>query len=73
MVIKSYDQLLVDSFDRIMGGKHFDSNYQPYTREFLEKMREYFQDREEYEKCQFIKSVIDLRFDHDLGFKTRLQ
>ena len=67
--IKSYDQLILNSFSRIKDGFCFDENYQPYTKDFLQKVIEYFKEREEYEKCQLVKAILDKRFNHDDGFK----
>jgi hypothetical protein len=66
--IKSYDALILHNFERIKSGKYFDDNYHPYTKEFLEKMIQYFIQREEYENCDFLKKHIDMRFSHDFGF-----
>lgn len=68
-VIKSYDTLIRHNFDRIKSGKYFDDNYQPYSEDFLQKMIDYFLQREEYESCNIIKNHMDIRFNHDIGFK----
>jgi len=68
--IKSYDQLILSSFSRIRNGFFFDENYQPYTKEFLEKMTHYFLTKEDYESCQILKNFIDIRFDHENGYKN---
>lgn len=67
--IKSYDQLMSSSFSRIKNGFYFDEKYHPYTKEFLEKMIVYFRDREDYESCQVLKNLMDVRFDHENGYK----
>lgn len=66
--IKSYETLIRHNFDRIKSGKYFDDNYQPYTKEFLEKMIEYFSEIEEYESCVIVRDHIAIRFNHEVGF-----
>lgn len=73
MRLRSYDNLMIESYDRIKEGKHFDGNYQPYTKDFLDKMLFFFQEKEEYNHCQLIKSIIDLRFNHDFGFNSKIE
>ncbi len=63
---------MVSSFNRIKQGKHFDENYQPYTKEFLEKIIDHFLEKEDYESCHLIKSIIDIRFDHNNGFNNKI-
>ncbi len=65
MSLRSYDNLMVNSIDRIRSGFYFDENYHPYSKEFLNSMISYFQDKEDYESCQVIKIVMDKRFNHD--------
>lgn len=69
--IRSYDTLILHNFERLKSGKYFDDNYQPYTKEFLQKMIEYFVVREEYENCDFIQKHINARFSHESGFTTK--
>ena len=68
--IKSYDQLMIDSFCRVKNGFYFNENYQPYSREFLVEVIEYFLSKEDYESCQILKDLIDTRFNHDNGYNT---
>jgi hypothetical protein len=70
MGIKSYDNLMISSINRIKDGFYFDENYHPYTREFLDVMITYFKDKEDYESCQLLKNVIDKRFNHENGYKS---
>lgn len=68
--IKSYDQLMINNFNRIKTGLYFDDNYQPYSKDFLNEMIEYFLSKENYESCQILKELIDRRFNHDNGYNT---
>lgn len=66
--IRSYDFLINNSYDRINEGKHFDEKLKPYTKEFIKDMIQYFELKEEFEKCQTLKRFND-RFDHEKNYK----
>lgn len=66
--IRSYDFLINNSYDRIKEGKHFDEKLKPYTKEFIKDMIQYFELKEEFEKCQIIQKFND-RFDHEKNYK----
>jgi hypothetical protein len=66
--IHSYDFLINNSYDRIKKGKHFDEKLKPYTKEFTKDMIQYFELKEEFEKCQTLQKFND-RFDHEKNYK----
>ena len=66
--IHSYDFLINNSYDRIKEGKLFDEKLKPYTKEFIKDMIQYFELKEEFEKCQNLKKFND-RFDHEKNYK----
>ena len=70
-VLRSYDNLIIGNWIRIFSGKHFDENFQPYTQDFIKEIIQYFQSREEYEKCQFLKEYISNRFDHEKNYLSK--
>jgi hypothetical protein len=67
-VLKSYDNLINSNFQRISNGKHFDEKFKLYDQKFLNEMIFYYQNREEYEKCQFLLNYIKNRFDHKKNY-----
>jgi hypothetical protein len=67
-VLKSYDNLINSNFQRILNGKHFDEKFKIYDQKFLNEMIFYYQNREEYEKCQFLLNYIKKRFDHKKNY-----
>ncbi len=69
MVMKSYEYLMQDTFNRIKEGKITDENFKPYTEEFIKKILQYFENKEEYEKCKTISDFLNIRFNHDLNYK----
>lgn len=62
------DILMNDCYDRILSGNPLNNNYKPYTKKFLLKVKDYFEGREEYEKCKTLTDFINKRFDHEYGY-----
>jgi len=68
LVIKSYDYLINNSYDRILNGKNYDDKFKLYQLDFINEMIDYFELREEYEKCQILKNYKEKRFDHKKNY-----
>jgi hypothetical protein len=68
LVIKGYEYLMSDCYNRIKSGKPFDVNFKPYTKEFTTKVLKYFEEKEEYEKCKTLVDFINIKFNHELGY-----
>ncbi len=66
--LKSYDNLMNTSYQRIVSGFTFDESFKPYSKEFLEKLLNYFEEKEMYEECAFLNNFIKQRFNHDLNY-----
>jgi hypothetical protein len=49
---------------RISQDKPFDDKLKPYKESQIKEVLEYFEDREDYEKCQIISDFINKRFNH---------
>lgn len=69
LVLRSYEYLMRDSLDRIKAGKNYDVNFKPYSKEFINKMIYFFEEREEYENCKTLVDFLNIRFDHNLNYK----
>jgi len=67
--LKSYDYLMNSTFERIKVGKFFNENFEAYSKDFINKIMKYFENREEYEKCQILVNFIEKRFNHEENFK----
>ena len=65
--IKSHDTRINTAFERISDGKLLDDELKPYTRKFIEEIIQYFETREEYEKCQTLKDVLE-NMDHKKNY-----
>ncbi len=71
-VLRSFDALMITTYQRMSTGLYFDNNLKPYRREFFEKVLNYFIEKEQYEECSIIRDIIESRFNHDdeLNFKN---
>lgn len=67
-VLKSYDTLINSNFQRITKGKHYDENFILYDQKFIDEMIFYYQNREEYERCQYLVNYKEKRFDHKKNY-----
>ncbi len=67
-VLKSYDTLINSNFQRIKEGKHYDENFILYDQKFIDEMIFYYQNREEYERCQYLVNYKEKRFNHKKNY-----
>jgi hypothetical protein len=51
-------------YNRISQNKPFDKTLKPYKKSHIDEVLEYFEDREDYEKCQILSDFINSRFNH---------
>jgi len=68
IVMHSYDYLMNSNYERINKGKCYDINFKAYENKLVEKMIEYFEQREEYEKCKVLLDFSKERFDHEKNY-----
>jgi hypothetical protein len=68
--LHSYDLLMNQTYERIMHGIYYDNNLKLYSKVFLNKVLNYFEQIEDYEKCSVLQDIIIKRFDHENNFKT---
>lgn len=57
-------------YQRICNNRPFGNNLKPYPKNILNEVLEYFEKKEEFEKCQFIKDFIKDRFNHNKKYTT---
>ena len=54
-VLRSYDYLINDNYNRIKSGKDFDTNFKHYTKDFIKEMISYLENRFDHEKNYLLK------------------
>lgn len=62
--LKTLNSFMIEIYNRISKDKPFDDKLKPYKKSQIEEVLEYFEDREDYEKCQIISDFIKKRFNH---------
>jgi len=62
--LRTLNSFMNEVYQRISENKPFDINLKPYKEEQIREVLEYFEDREDYEKCQVISNFINKRFNH---------
>lgn len=58
-----------EDYQRIIQGKRLNLLNEPYTLDYIESMLEYYEESEQYEKCQEINKVIKSLRNHNLNYK----
>jgi hypothetical protein len=53
------------TFERLKSGFYFDVNLKPYRKDFIQKILEYFEQKEKYEECAIIREILKNRFNHE--------
>ena len=66
--LKSFDFLIQDTFSRIEKGFPYSINLKPYTQELVKEVLQYFEEKEEFEKCIIIHKFIQERFQHEKNY-----
>jgi|LakMenEpi03Aug12_release.lakeMendotaPanAssembly.Ray.scaffolds.fasta_scaffold3400256_2 hypothetical protein len=67
--IKTVDSVMCEIYQRIVNKKPFDKNLKPYSKEKIEKVIEYFENKEDYEKCHELSSYINL--NHEIEYTKK--
>ena len=65
--IKSNDTRINTAYGRIAKGWPFDERLVPYSVSFMKQIIKYFEEKEDFEKCQKVLDVIE-RNDHEKGY-----
>lgn len=64
------DSIFESIMYRLKRGIYFDANLVPYDKKFLDKILEFYQEKEMYENCIIIKNIIDnFKHDDELNYK----
>jgi hypothetical protein len=66
--LKTKDSYLREIYQRVYENKPFDKNLKPYKESLLRDTLLYFEEKEDYEKCQVISDFINQRFNHVTNF-----
>lgn len=62
--LRTLNSLMNEIYERVSQNKPFDSNLRPYKESQIKDVLDYFEEREDYEKCQVLSDFLNLRFNH---------
>jgi hypothetical protein len=68
--LHSYDLLMNQTYERLSQGIYYDNNLKLYSKVFLNKVLNYFERNEDYEKCSVLRDLVTKRFDYENNFKN---
>tara|TARA_B110000858_G_C17423299_1_gene302107 strand:+ start:75 stop:287 length:213 start_codon:yes stop_codon:yes gene_type:complete len=66
----TYYEFVEDNLNRIKKGMYFDLALNPFDSDFIDRMIEFYEESEEYEKCQYLLVFKKKRFNHKYGYKN---
>jgi hypothetical protein len=61
------------NYERILNGKKLDLTSRPYNIKFIDKMINFYEEKEEYEKCEVIHSFKKELLDHENNYLLKQQ
>lgn len=68
--LRSYDNKMISSYQRMVDGIFVDENFIHYSKDFFIEVLKYLEDNELYEKCEILNRVINKRFDHESNYRV---
>ena len=66
--LRTLNSFMFEVYERISQNKPFDTNLKTYKESQVKDVLDYFEEREDYEKCQVISKFINERFNHDINY-----
>lgn len=60
--LRTLDSVMLEVYDRITLNKPFDKKLKPYSKEKIKMALDFFERKEDYEKCKVIYDFINNRF-----------
>ena len=66
--LRTLNSFMFEVYERISQNKPFDTSLKPYKESQVKDVLDYFEEREDYEKCQVISNFINERFNHDINY-----
>ncbi len=70
--LKSVEASMIEICERILQNKPFHKNLKPYTLVEIKNTLNYFEKKEDYEKCLILHSFMQNNFNHGVDYKKEL-
>ena len=66
--LRTLNSFMNEIYQRVSENKPFDYNLKPYKESQIKEVLEYFEIREDYEKCQILSNFLNSRFNHTINY-----
>jgi hypothetical protein len=66
--LRTLNSFMNEVYDRVSKNKPFDTSLKPYKESLIKEVLCYFEDKEDYEKCQVLSDFINVRFNHIVNY-----
>ena len=66
--LRTLNSFMNEVYDRVSKNKPFDTNLKPDKESQIKEVLEYFEEKEDYEKCQVLSDFINVRFNHIINY-----
>ncbi len=66
--LRSLDYKMNEILSRLNQGKTYGYDLKPYGEKVLKRALKFFEENEEYEKCQLLIKYIENRFNHEKNY-----
>jgi len=66
--LRTLNSFMNEIYQRVSENKPFDTNLKPYKEFQIKETLEYFETRQDYEKCQVLSEFINNRFNHTVNY-----
>lgn len=66
--LRTLNSFMNEIYQRIYENKPYDFNLKPYKESQIKETLEYFEIREDYEKCQVLSNFLNNRFNHTVNY-----
>lgn len=70
--LKTKKIVMSEIYDRIIDNKPFDTKLKPYDKKIIEELLSYYEELEEYEKCNKIHLFMKDRYNHSQNFQIKI-
>lgn len=68
IIQENLDYVMQEDYDRIRKGLRHNPLMETYTTSYIDMIIEYYQEREEYEKCSILLCEKNRILDHDINY-----
>jgi hypothetical protein len=72
MILRNFNFLMNECYERIKSNTPYDKDLKIYKVDYINEVIHYFELREEFEKCKYLKDYLESKLNHDFGYKSHV-